>query len=276
MIFLKTKQGRVVQIMFKKISTISVLSLALLFSGIVSTPASAAANADQSQDKSYSYKVYYSMNGKWNQSSSDRFNRFLEKCQVKQDRPEKEEQPKEETETPVKEEKEQVKPEQPQEEQTDNDEQVNEDVNEETNEEANEVTNQDEQAGTDEQLSAYEQQVVELTNKEREKQGLSPLKANAELSRVAREKSNDMANNNYFDHNSPQYGSPFDMMKAYGITYRTAGENIARGQQTPEEVVNGWMNSEGHRANILNGDFTEIGVGFVEKGNHWTQQFIGK
>ena len=82
--------------------------------------------------------------------------------------------------------------------------------------------------------------------------------------------------NNYFDHNSPTYGSPFDMMRSYGIDYRTAGENIAMGQRTPQEVVNAWMNSPGHRANILNGDFTHIGVGYVEQGNYWTQQFIGK
>lgn len=125
-------------------------------------------------------------------------------------------------------------------------------------------------------LSQFESQVVELTNQERAKNGLQPLQADNELSKVAREKSRDMAVNGYFDHNSPSYGSPFDMMKSFGISYRTAGENIAQGQRTPQEVVNAWMNSSGHRANILNGDFTHIGVGFVEQGNHWTQQFIGK
>ena len=126
------------------------------------------------------------------------------------------------------------------------------------------------------QLSAYEQQVVDLTNQERAKNGLQPLQVDYELSKVAREKSRDMQVNNYFDHNSPTYGSPFDMMRSYGIDYRTAGENIAMGQRTPQEVVNAWMNSPGHRANILNGDFTHIGVGYVEQGNYWTQQFIGK
>ncbi|MEW9677152.1 CAP domain-containing protein [Lentibacillus sp. L22] len=125
-------------------------------------------------------------------------------------------------------------------------------------------------------LSQFEQQVVDLTNQERQKQGLSPLKADTELSKVAHEKSRDMSANNYFSHNSPNYGSPFDMMKSYGISYKTAGENIAKGQKSPEEVVNGWMNSEGHRANILNPDFTHIGVGHVENGNYWTQEFIGK
>ncbi|RST72979.1 sporulation protein [Siminovitchia acidinfaciens] len=126
------------------------------------------------------------------------------------------------------------------------------------------------------QLSAYEQKVVELTNAERTKNGLAPLKIDVELSKVAREKSRDMSVNKYFDHNSPTYGSPFDMMKKFGISYRSAGENIAMGQRTPEEVVNAWMNSSGHRANILSKDFTHIGVGHVADGNYWTQQFIGK
>jgi uncharacterized YkwD family protein len=135
---------------------------------------------------------------------------------------------------------------------------------------------QTEEKQATEGLSAFEQQVVELTNQEREKAGLSPLKADVELSKVARAKSQDMADNGYFDHNSPTYGSPFDMMKSFGISYQTAGENIAQGQKTPEEVVQAWMNSQGHRENILNPDYTNIGVGYVENGNYWTQQFIGK
>lgn len=149
------------------------------------------------------------------------------------------------------------------------------------NEQATEPNNveQQPQQNTNQEASAlnqFEQQVFDLTNKERVKNGLPALQVDQALSKVAREKSRDMAVNQYFDHNSPTYGSPFDMMQAYGIKYRAAGENIAKGQQTPEEVVNAWMNSEGHRANILNGSFTHIGVGYVEQGNHWTQQFIGK
>ncbi len=125
-------------------------------------------------------------------------------------------------------------------------------------------------------LNAYEQQVVELTNKERAKYGLPPLQVDLALSKVAREKSRDMAVNHYFSHNSPTYGSPFEMMKKFGISYTAAGENIAKGQRTPQEVVNAWMNSEGHRANILNKNFTHIGVGFEENGYIWTQQFIRK
>jgi uncharacterized YkwD family protein len=125
-------------------------------------------------------------------------------------------------------------------------------------------------------LSAYEQKVIELTNQERSKYGLAALKADTALSKVAREKSLDMSKNGYFSHTSPTYGSPFDMMKQFGISYQYAGENIAMGQRTPEEVVQAWMNSEGHRKNILNGNFNYIGVGYVESGNYWTQMFIGK
>ncbi|WP_425462721.1 CAP domain-containing protein [Melghirimyces algeriensis] len=136
-------------------------------------------------------------------------------------------------------------------------------------------------AGTGEtkSLSAFEKKVVELVNKERAKQGLRPLKSHVELSSVARKKSADMRDHNYFSHNSPTYGSPFDMMKRFGIKYRGAGENIAAGQATPEAVMKSWMNSSGHRANILNPDFTHIGVGYVKGGSYgcyWTQQFITK
>lgn len=125
-------------------------------------------------------------------------------------------------------------------------------------------------------LNEFEQEVFALTNQERIKNGLPAFQIDLELSRVAREKSRDIQINNYFDHNSPVYGSPFDMMEAYGINYRTAGENIAKGQRSPSEVVNAWMNSEGHRANILNGSFTHIGLGYYADGNVWTQQFIGQ
>lgn len=128
----------------------------------------------------------------------------------------------------------------------------------------------------DGEVSQFEQEVVDLTNQEREKEGLAPLEIDTELSEVARAKSQDMQENNYFDHNSPNYGSPFDMMQSFGIDYNTAGENIAQGQQSPEEVVDAWMNSQGHRENIMNGDFTHIGIGHVEDGNYWTQMFIGK
>ena len=127
----------------------------------------------------------------------------------------------------------------------------------------------------DSTVQAYENEVVRLVNIERDKQGLKPLVSDWQLSRVARYKSQDMQDNGYFSHNSPTYGSPFDMIKSFGISYRTAGENIAKGQRTPKEVVNAWMNSSGHRANILNSSFTKIGVGYAKDGNYWTQMFIG-
>ncbi|XZF77130.1 CAP domain-containing protein [Bacillus sp. AL-1R] len=125
-------------------------------------------------------------------------------------------------------------------------------------------------------LSAYESKVVDLTNAERTKAGLKPFTVNATLSKTARLKSQDMTDKNYFDHNSPTYGSPFDMMKQFGISYNYAAENIAKGQRTPEEVVTAWMNSAGHRANILNPNLNQIGVGYDSRSNAWTQQFIGK
>lgn len=126
---------------------------------------------------------------------------------------------------------------------------------------------------------SIENQVIQLTNQERAKHGLKPLKANWELSRVARYKSADMRDKNYFSHTSPTYGSPFNMIKSFGLSYRSAGENIAAGQSTPQQVVQAWMNSEGHRANILNAGYTEIGVGYATGGSkryYWTQMFISK
>lgn len=125
-------------------------------------------------------------------------------------------------------------------------------------------------------VNAFEQEVVKLTNAERAKAGLSPLQTDDKLMAAAREKSQDMQSNNYFSHTSPTFGSPFDRMKALGIAYKSAGENIAQGQRSPQEVVQAWMDSPGHRANILNGKFTHIGVGYVKSGNYWTQQFITK
>lgn len=121
----------------------------------------------------------------------------------------------------------------------------------------------------------FESEVVRLVNEIRVKNGLNKLTQDWELSRVARYKSQDMKDNKYFSHTSPVYGSPFQMMKNFGISYRTAAENIAKGYSTPEAVVNGWMNSSGHRANILNGSFTKIGVGYVSGGHYWTQMFTG-
>lgn len=124
-------------------------------------------------------------------------------------------------------------------------------------------------------VSSYEQKVIDLVNQIRVQNGLKKLTANWELSRVARYKSQDMKDKKYFSHTSPTYGSPFNMIKNFGISFKTAGENIAYGYSTPEAVVNGWMNSEGHRKNILNPNYTQIGVGYVASGHYWTQMFIG-
>ena len=123
--------------------------------------------------------------------------------------------------------------------------------------------------------SDFEKAVCDLVNAERAKYGLAPLTLRNDLCSGARAKSQDMQSNKYFAHQSPTYGSPFDMMKRFGISYFYAGENIAYGYATPEAVMRAWMNSEGHRANILNGSFTAIGVGYVASGNYWTQWFVG-
>jgi len=126
------------------------------------------------------------------------------------------------------------------------------------------------------QTKGVEQQILTLVNQERAKAGLQPLQMDWELQRVARIKSQDMQSKRYFSHQSPTYGSPFDMMRKFGISFRTAGENIAQGHRTPQQVMNSWMNSSGHRANILNANFTHIGVGYEPTNNYWTQMFIGK
>lgn len=128
------------------------------------------------------------------------------------------------------------------------------------------------------QILDIEREVVNLVNQERANYGLSALEIDFDLTNIARLKSQDMANLNYFSHTSPTYGSPFDMLSKFNINYRSAGENIAKGQKTAEEVVNAWMNSEGHRANILNSSYTHIGVGYVLSGNtpYWTQMFLSK
>lgn len=126
-------------------------------------------------------------------------------------------------------------------------------------------------------IKALENEVIRLVNVERSRNGLGQLTGDWQLSRVARYKSADMRDKNYFSHYSPTYGDPFKMMHDFGITFYAAGENIAMGQQTPQAVMNAWMNSTGHRANILNPQFNEIGVGVAKTSSgviYWTQEFI--
>lgn len=125
-------------------------------------------------------------------------------------------------------------------------------------------------------VKAQEDEVVELVNKERVRRGLQTLKPHWEIARVARYKSQDMINKGYFDHYSPTFGSPFKMMESFQIKFSAAAENIARGQRTPTEVMNAWMNSTGHRNNILSPVYTHIGVGLAKDKNgvcYWTQMF---
>jgi uncharacterized YkwD family protein len=127
-------------------------------------------------------------------------------------------------------------------------------------------------------LNAAEQQMVKLVNEARAQNNLPALKVDTALANVARTKSQDMMDNNYFSHNSPKYGSPFDMMKSFGIKYVQAGENIA-GNQTVVAAHNALMNSPGHRKNILSPDFTHIGIGVTKGGtygNMFTQMFVSK
>jgi uncharacterized YkwD family protein/spore coat assembly protein SafA len=126
-------------------------------------------------------------------------------------------------------------------------------------------------------VKTLEQQVIDLVNKQRAAHGLSQLKANWEVCRVARYKSQDMINKHYFDHQSPTYGSPFTMMQSFGIRFSAGGENIAYGQRTPQEVMNTWMNSPGHRANILSATYNQMGCGVAKTSGgtyYWTQMFI--
>lgn len=130
---------------------------------------------------------------------------------------------------------------------------------------------------TSSDVSNFAQQVVDLVNQQRAANGLAPLTMTTDLTNVAQMKANDMLTNKYFDHTSPDLGSPFDLMKAQGVNYSYAGENIAMGQATPQEVMTDWMNSPGHRANILDPNYTQIGIGVANSyqgyGYIWVQEF---
>jgi len=126
-------------------------------------------------------------------------------------------------------------------------------------------------------LTSFETEVIRLINLERTNRGIPALTTNWQLSRVARYKAQDMIDNNYFSHTSPTYGSPFTMMQSFGLKFSAAAENIAYGYSTPKEVVAGWMNSPGHRENILSRSYTQTGVGAAKKANgtlYWTQMFM--
>lgn len=120
-------------------------------------------------------------------------------------------------------------------------------------------------------------EILRLVNAERKKQGLQELVLSHTLNGIATKKAEDMRDKRYFSHDSPTYGSPFEMLQHFGVHYSFAGENIASGQRSAQQVMNDWMNSSGHRANILNKNFTQLGVGYAEGGQHgtdWVQLFI--
>ena len=127
-------------------------------------------------------------------------------------------------------------------------------------------------------MNTNEREVFDLINKQRINNGLQSLKVDEEVQRVARIKAQDMVDSNYFSHNSPTYGSPFDMLKSFKVSYNTAGENIA-GNSSNSGAVDAWMNSSGHKANILNSSFNYTGIGVVNSsryGKVFVQMFIGK
>ena len=126
--------------------------------------------------------------------------------------------------------------------------------------------------------SGYASEVFDLVNQQRSANSQSALTYSAEASRVAQAKAEDMAASNYFSHTSPTYGSAFDMLKANGVSYSSAGENIAKGQTSPSSVMKAWMNSSGHRANILSSSYRSVGIGCAADSSgtlYWVQVFIG-
>ena len=142
----------------------------------------------------------------------------------------------------------------------------------------NSSNNNSQSSSNNENMTNDEKEVFDLINKQRTNNGLKALKVDSEVQRVAKIKAQDMVNNNYFSHNSPTYGSPFDMLKSFKISYKTAGENIA-GNSSNSAAVTAWMNSSGHKANILNSSYNYTGIGVVSSpkyGKIYVQMFIGK
>lgn len=139
-------------------------------------------------------------------------------------------------------------------------------------------TEQDNNTQVGSGLTNDEKETFNLINEQRVAAGLPDLVIDDEVQNVARIKAQDMVNNGYFSHTSPTYGSPFDMLKNFKVSYRTAGENIA-GNSTNSGAVNAWMNSEGHKANILNNSYNYTGIAVVSSpkyGKIYVQMFIGR
>ncbi|UUU23544.1 CAP domain-containing protein [Streptomyces sp. DSM 40750] len=115
--------------------------------------------------------------------------------------------------------------------------------------------------------------VLALVNSERQKAGCAPVTENSKLTKAAQNHSQDMADHQNMSHTGSDGSSMTDRLARVGYAYRSAGENVAAGYGTPESVMDGWMNSPGHKANILNCGFKEIGIGLAQPGNYWTQNF---
>lgn len=147
-------------------------------------------------------------------------------------------------------------------------------VNGNTNSDGNSNGNSQGTGQTTTTEDSYVDEVIRIVNEERAKQGLQPLKKNNDLCKVAGIRATETTS--LFSHTRPNGESCFTILKEYNISYMTVGENIAAGQQTPTEVMNAWMNSQGHRENIMNSSFGQIGVGVVKGGSYgiyWVQMF---
>ncbi len=127
------------------------------------------------------------------------------------------------------------------------------------------------------QNNSVQQQILALVNVERKKANLQPLTLNSKLSQAAQNHTNDMVSKSYFSHTSPSGGTMVSRVNATGYVYSTIGENIAAGSSTATATMTQWMNSPGHRANILNPKFRELGVGYApskdQYRHYWTQVF---
>lgn len=133
---------------------------------------------------------------------------------------------------------------------------------------------------SEEERETMEQEIIRLTNIERQKIGAPPVIMDKNLMKFARQKAQDMADNNYFNHISPNLGAPVDVVKSNNISFNCVSENISAGQKTPQSVVEAWLNSPTHRENLLNPELKYIGVGMGINSNskfhyYWSQQFIG-
>ncbi|WP_069472744.1 CAP domain-containing protein [Candidatus Marithrix sp. Canyon 246] len=128
--------------------------------------------------------------------------------------------------------------------------------------------------------SQYDAELLRLTNLERKKVGLPALSLSSQLNQAAQSHADDMTKNNYFSHTGLNGSQPWDRAEAAGYNYSYVGENIAAGRSTPTETINQWMNSQGHRENILNSNYTEIGFGYSHldssKYRHYWVQVFGK